>query len=85
MPRTNLDKPKFPPINNLRAAILERKFVGGYSWEEIAKSANISYGTMRTLVSKLPPEEWPTDVRRSVCRFLQIRVTQTVVGEYDLD
>lgn len=84
MPRTNLDRPKFPPINNLRAAILERKFVGKYGWDDIADAAHISHGAMRTLVCKKPPEEWPEDVRRSVCRFLQIKVTQKVEGEYDV-
>ena len=47
MPKTKFDKPRFPPINDLRAAILERKFVGRLTWEEIGAAANVSGEVMR--------------------------------------
>ena len=83
MPRTKLSQPRFPPINNLRAAILERKFVGRLTWAEIGAAAHISGDVMRKYATTKDPEEWPRDVRNQVCRFLEIRVTTTVTGEHD--
>lgn len=79
MPKTKFDKPKYPPINNLRAAILERKFAAKLTWDDIAAAAHITPATMRGLFSRKPPEEWPSNVRNAVCRYLDIKVMQTVV------
>ena len=81
MPRTRFDKPRYPPINNLRAAILERKFVAGLSWADLGGAGGISAEAMRKLATTKAPEEWPQKVKIGVCRLLEIRVNTTVVGE----
>lgn len=81
MPRTRFDKPRYPPINNLRAAILERKFVAGLSWEDLGSAGGISATAMRKMATTKAPEEWPPKVKNGVCRLLDIRVSTTVVGE----
>lgn len=81
MPRTKLDKPRYPPINNLRAAILERKFVAGMSWEDLGNAAGISATAMRKLAKTKEPEEWSADVRKAICRLLDIKITVVVTGE----
>lgn len=81
MPRTKLDAPRYPPINQLRAAILERKFVGKLSWDDLARAAKIEGSAMRKLVTTKPPEEWPPEVRNAVCRLLDLRVNIVVTGE----
>lgn len=81
MGKTKLDAPRYPPINNLRAAILERKFVAGMSWDDLASAAGISGASMRKLATAKPPDEWPPKVRTGVCRLLDIKVSTTVVGE----
>lgn len=81
MPRTRFDKPRYPPINNLRAAILDRKCSAHLSWADLAAPAGITPETMRKLASTKPPQEWPKKVRDNVCRFLEIKINTTVVGE----
>ena len=81
MPWTKLDKPRYPPINDLRAAILERKFVSGLSWADLGEAAGIKPASMRRLATEKPPQEWPQKVRNSVCRLLDIKVAVTVTGE----
>lgn len=81
MPKTKFDRPKYPPINQLRAAILERKFVGHYTWEDLANVAHIQPATMRALIIRKDPEEWPKDIRASICRYLDIKVTQTIMDK----
>ena len=81
MPRTRFDKPRYPPINNLRAAILERKFVSGLSWDDLGSAGGISAAAMRKLATTKAPQEWPERVRTGVCRLLDVRVSTTVVGE----
>jgi len=81
MPRTKFDKPRYPPINNLRAAILERKFVARLSWDDLASAAGISGASMRKLATAKPPDEWPPKVRTGVCRLLDIKLSTTIVGE----
>ena len=81
MPRTRFDKPRYPPINELRAAILERKFVAGLSWEELGGAGGITGAAMRKLATTKPPQEWPPRVRNSICRLLEISVNTTVCGQ----
>lgn len=81
MGKTKLDAPRYPPINNLRAAILERKFVSGMSWDDLASAAGITAPAMRKLATTKAPEEWPRKVRTGVCRLLDIKVSTTVVGQ----
>ena len=81
MPRTKFDKPRYPPINNLRAAILERKFVARLSWEDLGGAAGISGAAMRKLATAKPPDEWPPKVRTGVCRLLDIKLSTTIVAE----
>ena len=83
MPRTRFSPSRFPPINDLRAAILERKFVGRLTWEEIGAAADVSGEVMRKYATTKDPEDWPRDVRNKVCRFLEIKVTTTITGEHD--
>lgn len=81
MPKTRFDRPRYPPINNLRAAILERKFVAKLSWKDLAAASGISESAMRKMATTQPPEEWPVRTRNAVCRLLDIKVTVTVTGE----
>lgn len=83
MPRTRFSPSRFPPINNLRAAILERKFVGRLTWEQIGNAAGVSGDVMRQYATHKDPEDWPKDVRTKVCRFLEIKVTTIITGEHD--
>lgn len=78
MPRTNLAKPKYPPVNKLRAYILEREMVAGYSHKDLADIANVNYSYMRKLINQVDPWDWPRDVRQKVCRALEIKTTLIV-------
>lgn len=82
MPKTRFDKPRFPPVNRLRAMILERKFVSGMGWDDIASAANVSSGTLRGLMHK-DPWDWPRDIRTAVCRFLDIKLVQSVEESWE--
>lgn len=81
MPKTKLDIPKYPPINDLRAAILERKFVSGITWEDLAAVAGIKGSTMRKLARDKPPQEWSRPVLIAVCRYLEIKVNVSILGK----
>lgn len=81
MPRTKLDVPRYPPINDLRAAILERKFVSGLTWDDLGNVAGIKGTTMRKMARDKPPQEWSRNVLTAVCRLLDIRISVSVTGE----
>lgn len=84
MPRTKLDKPKYPPIDWLMAAILERKKVMGLEWGDIANMVGgISAEYLRKLASSKPPMKWPDDIRNKVCRKLGINIRMVVEDESD--
>ena len=86
MPRSCIkeSKTQYPPIDWLLAAILERKHTLKLDWRDIAFSCGVSYNSMRLLVSRKPPEEWPKDVRDKVCDYLGINVRRTVMGVEDV-
>ena len=83
MPRTKFDRPKYPPINKLRAAILERKHVSGLTWDDLADVAGVSGVTLRRLLREKDPWDWPKDVRTSICRKLEIKTTLLIDGWED--
>ena len=81
MPRTKFDKPRYPPINDLLAAILERKFVANLTWDDLGKAAGIQGTTMRKMAREKPPQEWTPKVRNAVCRLLDIKINITIKGD----
>lgn len=87
MPRTRLsDKysaPKEPPIDWLKAAILERIDAKGYNLKTLAAATVISYEYMRKLMTR-PPMEWPYDCRDAVCKALGIRYHIQIEGQPEL-
>ena len=78
MPRTKLDKPKYPPIDWTMAAILERKKAMKLEWSDLAGVAGMSGDSLRQLVSKKHTEDWPSDVRQRICKYLDIRIVRYV-------
>ena len=79
MPRTRFDTPKYPPIDKLKACLLERKLVMGLDYCDLADAASISNDYMRKLMSKKHTDDWPTDIKKAVCRKCGLTV-KTVVG-----
>lgn len=81
MPRTKLTEKycQNPPIDWLRAAVLERQAVLGYDLKRLAVVGGISYEYMRKLI-RTSPWEWPTPVREKICRQLGIVMVRGVAG-----
>ena len=65
---------KAPPIDWLRAAILERQKVYGYDLKKMAKIAGVEYGTMRSMWRK-SPWEWSRVTRENVCHHFGINIS----------
>lgn len=83
LPRTKLTSkycaPKRPPINWLKAAVLERQATLGYDLKRLSVVGGISYDYMRKLI-RVSPWEWPEEVRFRICDELGIKTIQSVVG-----
>ena len=80
MPRVNLGKSLMrdaPPIDWMRAAILERIAVSGLTLKTVANAADINYETFRRYI-RVSPWEWPIAVRERVCDILGLVPIQTV-------
>ena len=73
MPKVNLNKKQYPPIDWLWAAVLERRAVMGVSLKDLAEMCHVSYGTMRNYAMK-SPWAWSKDMRDTVCKSLGISV-----------
>lgn len=78
MPRTKFDKPRYPPVDLLKAVILERKMVMKLNWEEIACAAHMTPPAFRHLVTTKHTDDWRPDVRRNVCRYLGVNMQTTL-------
>lgn len=76
MPRTMLDEE--PPIDLILAVILERKLKKHKTYSELAKGANITPQYLRKLAAEKHTNDWPPDIRNSVCRQLRIGVKSTL-------
>lgn len=82
MPRTKLQEMfsnQAPPIDWLKAAILERQDALGYNLKDLAAVGGISYDHMRRLIH-VSPWDWPKAVRERVCKALGVKPLQGVEG-----
>jgi len=64
---------KAPPIDWLKAAILERQNVLCYNLKDLAAVGGITYDYMRRLIHT-SPWLWPKKVRENVCNLLGITI-----------
>lgn len=82
MPRTKLGdrySSKAPPIDWLRAAILERQAVLGYDLRRLATVGGVSYDMMRKY-ARMSPWDWPSVLREKICRELGVKPVRGVEG-----
>lgn len=80
MPRTKFDKPKYPPIDWVMAAILERKKTMKLEWADIANEVGMSPEGLRKLVAYKRSDQWPTYTLKKVCKALGIEYKSYLVG-----
>ena len=83
MPRSRFDKLKYPPIDKLKACLLERKLVMGLDYKDFAEAADISTDYMRKLMSQQHTDDWPVHIRKAVCRKCGLAV-KTVIEVFDI-
>lgn len=83
MPRTKLaakySEPKWPPIDVLRACVLERIAVRDLDLKALAEIGGVSYASMRQWIRR-SPWEWPPQLRERICRELGIVPKRGVAG-----
>ena len=82
MPKTKLTEKfsrKAPPIDWLRAAILERQAVLGYDLKQLAGVGGISYDSMRHYI-RMSPWNWPPALREKICSALGLTPVMSVEG-----
>lgn len=65
---------KDPPIDWLKAAILERMAAFGFTREDVCTLSGISAGTFRGMMSR-PPTEWEHSQRHAVLSALHLRIS----------
>lgn len=73
MPRTRFDKPRYPPVDWLMAAILERKKVMKLEWKDIADEVGMSPEALRKMVMTKAPAEWTKETRDKILKVLGLR------------
>lgn len=78
MPRTRLDRRRDPPIDYVKAVMMERKLALHLTYDDIAKSANITPDYLRKLMATKNTDEWSSDIRKAVCRTLGIKIETTL-------
>lgn len=78
MPRTKLD-PKPPPIDWLKAAVMERKRMMGFTWDDLAEcctsqtsKTKFSGGYIRKLVATKDCTDWPSYIIKPILKKLGI-------------
>ena len=77
-------KPKYPPIDKLKAAILERKMVMHLSSQDLGDAANVSGWYIRKIRSTKHTDDWNPDVRKAICDYLGLNVKVVLEDMFDL-
>lgn len=78
MPHNKYEKPKYPPVDLIKAVILERKMEMKLEYTDIAKSVNVAPEYLRKLMTTKRTEDWNPDIRNAVCRRLGINIKTTL-------
>ena len=80
MPRLKVTPPKYPPVDKLKAVMLERKLVMKLDYKAMADAAHCTPEHMRKLMTTKHTEDWPPEVRRSICRMMGLNV-KTIIDQ----
>lgn len=78
------ERPKYPPIDKLKAVILERKMTMGLNYQDLADASNVGAYYIRKLMSGKHTKDWPPDVRNAICKYLGLNVKVVVEDLFDL-
>ena len=79
------DKPKYPPIDKLKAVILERKLTMGFTYDDFAVSANTTPTYIRKMFSKMHSSQWNPEIKESICKKCGIGIKMSIVDLYDME
>ena len=83
--KPDVSNPKYPPVDKLKAVILERKLVMGLTYDDLAKVANTSSGYLRQIMIQKRTDDWNPEMRKAICRELGINVKVSVQDLYQLE
>ena len=78
MPKTKLSQRNTPPVDYVKACMLERKLALKLNYDEIAKGANITPDYLRKLMTTKHTDDWSPDIRKAVCKELGINIQTTI-------
>lgn len=82
--RQNAPKQKYPPVDKLKAVILERKLVMGLTYQDLGDIGNCHPSYIRTLLTKRHTKDWNPDVRKAICDYIGIEIDITIRDLFDL-
>lgn len=74
MPKLRTNRPKNPPVDWLKAAILERRVSMSVPNEVLCKAAMISEPYLRKLLTQKHTRDWPYDIKECICKELGITI-----------
>lgn len=78
------ERPKYPPVDKLKAVVLERKLAMHLSSKDLADVANVSAVYIRKMLSGQHSNDWNPDVRNAICKYLGLNVKVVVEDLFDL-
>lgn len=78
------ERPKYPPIDKLKAAILERKLVMHLTSQDLADVANVSAVYIRKMITEKHSDDWNPEVRKAICDYLGLNVKVVLEDMFDL-
>ena len=78
------EKPKYPPIDKLKAAVLERKLVMHLNYQDLADVANVSAVYIRKMMTEKHSDDWNPHVREAICQYLGLNVKVVLEDMFDL-
>ena len=78
------ERPKYPPVDKLKAAVLERKLVMHLSSEDLGNAAHVSGWYIRKMLSSKHSDDWNPEVRKAICEYLGLNVKVVLEDMFDL-
>lgn len=77
-PSSDVSGPQSPPIDILKAVILERKMELALSYDDLAETVGIQAPYLRKLITKQRTDDWNPRIRRLLCNALGLEIESTV-------
>lgn len=84
MKKARSERQKYPPVDKLKAVVLERKLAMHLNSQDLADVANVSAVYIRKMISSQHSDDWNPSVKKAICDYLGLNIKIVIEDLFNL-